>query len=91
MQEDIGGLARLWRSMAFISQELRESGEIELAQQIDGAMRFSGGSPSEFLGESMIALEAVRGHLGPRSPSAEAFAMALLSEIREGFRRVGGG
>lgn len=84
------GALRLRRSLVFIGQELREAGDTNLAENIERAIAFFGGSPSEFLGESLIALEGLLGEPASIAPSMREFVSALATEIREGFERIGG-
>jgi hypothetical protein len=90
MSPDAGGYLRLRRALIFIGQELRETDETDSAERVERAIAFFSGSPSEFLGESLIALEGVLGRPAPLAPSMRAFVSALAAEIREGFDRIGG-
>lgn len=90
MAPDPNGYLRLRRALTFIAQELREAGETEPVEQVERAIAFFGGSPSEFLGESLIALEHVLGCPVAVAPSTHAFVDALASEMREGFARIEG-
>ena len=90
MSPDPGGYLRLRRGLAFISQELREADERESAEVVERAIAFFGGSPTEFLGESSAALEALLSGSGSLDPSLHAYVAALAAEIREGFDRIGG-
>lgn len=90
MGPDPGGYLRLRRALTFIGQELRETDETESAEHIERAIAFFGGSPTEFLGESLIALERVLGGPVALAPPTRTLAEALASEIREGFDRIGG-
>lgn len=88
---DPGGYLRLRRSLAFVAQELREANDVQPAEDIERAIAFFGGSPSEFLGESLISLDRLLDGPVSLSPSVGAFASALAAEIRAGFRLIGGG
>ena len=90
MGPDPGGYRRLRRALTFIGQELRETDETESAEDVERAIAFFGGSPTEFLGESLIALERVLGGPASLASSTRALAEALASEIREGLDRIGG-
>jgi hypothetical protein len=86
---DPHGYVRLGRALAFVRDELESQGESILAERLARAMRFAGGSPSEYLGEAELVLQAVldEGHL---PPATTQFVRGILDEIDEGFRRVGG-
>lgn len=88
-QPDPHGYIRLGRALAFVHGELEAEGQSMLAGRVARAMRFAGGSPSEYLGESEQALQTVLedGHL---PPATSQFVRGILEEIGEGFRRVGG-
>jgi len=87
--DDPHGYARLARALDFLVLEA-EAAHIDPAG-LNVARRFYGGSPSEFLGESLLALEAILMSLDRLPPSIDAFVEALVAEIRLGFERVGGG
>ena len=86
---DPHGHARLARSLDFLIVEVGEAGAD--SSGLSTARRFHGGSPSEFLGESLLALEATLNQAESLSSSVAAFADALAAEIRVGFQRIGGG
>lgn len=90
MSLDPGGYLWLRRALTFIGQELREAEETDRAEHIERAIAFFGGSPTEFLGESLIALEGLLSGPASLTPSMHAFVSALVAEIREGFDRIGG-
>jgi hypothetical protein len=76
--------------LVFLAGELREAGLAEAAARIEGALAFVAGSPSEFLGESLLALETAQPHIETASVSLGAFSSALADELRNGFAKVGG-
>ncbi len=86
---DSYGYDRLKRALDFLIVETRESG-LDPAQ-LEVARRFYGGSPTEFLGEALHALESLLSDREMLPPSVEAFAASITSEIRQGFERIGGG
>ena len=86
---DPHGYARLARSLDFLIVEVREA-NVDLSG-LSLARRFYCGSPSEFLGESLLALEATLNQSESLPSSVAAFADALAAEIRLGFQRIGGG
>jgi len=86
---DPHGYDRLARALDFLVAELRAA-QLD-SSGLERARRFQTGSPSEFLGESLLALEAVLRNVDYLPPSVAAFIEALASEIRLGFERVGGG
>ena len=86
---DPHGYGRLVRSLDFLVLEVRAAGVDPIGLVL--ARGFYGGSPTEFLGESLIALEALLSSSEMFAPSVVAFADALAQEIRLGFERIGGG
>ena len=86
---DPHGYARLARSLDFLIVEVSEAKADSSGLSL--ARRFYGGSPSEFLGESLLALEATLNQAELLPSSVVAFADALAAEIRLGFQRIGGG
>lgn len=86
---DPHGYTRLARSLDFLIVEVSEAGAEPSGLSV--ARRFYGGSPSEFLGESLLALEATLNQADSLPSSIVAFADALAAEIRVGFQRIGGG
>jgi hypothetical protein len=52
---------------------------------------YGGGSPSEFLGESRLALTAVLDSAGGLPGELVPRMGAMVDEIDQGFRAVGGG
>lgn len=83
------GYDRLARALDFLIVESGAAGVD--SQQIQLARRFYGGSPTEFLGESLIALEQLLAEGDDLPPSVQAFASSMAGEIRHGFEQVGGG
>ena len=86
---DRSGYERLSRALDFLAVEVESAGLD--ADALLAARRFYGGSPSEFLGEALIALEHLLTHASLLPTSVAAFADGLAAEIRTGFERVGGG
>jgi hypothetical protein len=77
--------------LTFIGQELREADEIDPAESVERVIAFSGGSPTEFLGESLIALEVLLGGPASLAPSLREFVhraqrRALALQSISGFR-----
>jgi hypothetical protein len=83
------GYDRLARALDFLAVEVRAAGLDP--SNIEAASRFYGGSPTEFLGESLIALEALMLDGAELPSSVRAFVRALISELRRAFDRIGGG
>jgi hypothetical protein len=87
---DPHGYDRLARALDFVAIEVRSAGLDP--SNIETARRFYGsGSPSEFLGESLVALETLVLDGAELPSSVLAFVQAVIAEIRQGFDRVGGG
>lgn len=86
---DPHGYARLARSLDFLIVEVGEAGAD--SSGLSAARRFYGGSPTEFFGEALLALEATLNQADSLPSSVAAFANALAAEIRVGFQRIGGG
>lgn len=86
---DPHGYVRLARGLDFLIVEVSEADADSSGLSL--ARRFYGGSPSEFLGESLLALEATLNQAESLPSSVVAFADALAAEIRLGFQRIGGG
>ena len=86
---DAHGYSRLVRGLDFLIVEASEANVDSSGLSL--ARRFYGGSPSEFLGESLLALEAIVNQAESLPSSVVAFADALAAEIRVGFQRIGGG
>ena|SRR5688572_24549441 len=87
---DPHGYQRLYRSLEFIAQECRLAGDDEATADVERAMAFASGSPSEFLGEAEIVLRRIASSRAIGRSTAR-FADAMAMEIRSGFDRVGGG
>jgi hypothetical protein len=90
MSIDPHGYERPNRSLGFILGECQLAGDDVSTTSVASAMQFRSGSPSEFLGESQLALDLVANRAS-LPDSIRAFAGALADEIRQGFERVGGG
>ena len=82
------GYDRLARALDFLAIEVRSAGLD--SSNIESARRFYGRSPTEFLGETLIALEALTLDGGELPSSVLAFVQALISELRQAFDRIGG-
>jgi hypothetical protein len=81
---------RLLDILKTIEHDLREDGRQTDADEVYRASRFASGSPSEFLGESRIALERLLEVGFPLQPTTEALAREGIEGITKGFRAVGG-
>ena len=90
MTDDPHGYLRLKRALEFIRNELLESDDSTGVEVVDVALSYFGlGSPSEFLGESLLAFETILGPAHQLAPSLRALVAGLIDEISEGFARVG--
>ena len=88
--DDPHGYMRLKRAMLGFAAELSGAGHVTESEQVEHAAAFYGGSPSEFLGESRAAMDAVLGS-GLDLPAGLVQRMkSLVAEIDEGFRAIGG-
>jgi hypothetical protein len=88
---DPHGYRRLHDDLRAIEARLDQLGRSELAGHIRDALRFYGtGSPSEYLGESRLALQRVLA-AGPDLPHELRAAVAdQMSLIEQGQQRIGG-
>ncbi len=91
MNADPYGYGELLSVLKRIQAELLETSDKETAEIVARAAKFVVGSPSEFLGESRLALEAVLGRPTKISEMTKALAKRTIEKIDEGFRSVGGG
>jgi hypothetical protein len=87
---DPHGYGRLLEILKAIEHDLREDGRGTDADEVYRASRFASGSPSEFLGESRIALERLLDAGPPLQPTIEVLAREAVEGITKGFRAVGG-
>ena len=88
--DDPHGYHELSRILNTVEAELRSEGRDIEADEIYRASRFAVGSPSEFLGESRIALQRLLDSGVALRNGTEEVARATIDEITAGFRRVGG-
>jgi hypothetical protein len=85
--DDPHGYRRLNQWLDGLSVRLAGLGLLEEAAAARRASQFFGGSPTEFLGESRIALRAIRAQQLPADLRSEVDQ--VIDDIDEGFRRVG--
>lgn len=83
------GYIALHRRLRFVSDECRAAGLSDAAATVERAMRFSVGSPSEFLHESEIALRPLVG-MSELPDSVRRLCREVMRDIDRGFRAVGG-
>jgi len=62
----------------------------DLAEIVNHASRFASGSASEFMHEAQLALERVKKEQPKLSSSENQDVDAVLSQIKESFRKIGG-
>jgi hypothetical protein len=84
---DPHGYLRLGRALDFLVVEARASG-IDTSP-LERARRFAGGSPSEYLGESLIAIDSLLRERALLPDVVVQFAEGTAAEIRQGFAAVG--
>jgi hypothetical protein len=70
------------------AQVLRSNNHVELAEELERAGLFANGSPSEFLHEAQTALQSVTSAKPAGIELGEVHA--VISQIKEAFRKVGG-
>jgi len=74
--------------LAHLAQVLRSNNLVELAEELERAILFANGSPSEFLHEAQTALKSV---VSAKPEGIELGEIhAVISQIKEAFRKVGG-
>ncbi len=83
------GYLALLRRPRFVSDECRAAGLSDAAEAVDRAMKFSSGSPSEFLHESEKALGPLVGR-SELPESIRRLCTEVIRDIDRGFRAVGG-
>jgi hypothetical protein len=90
MTLDPHGYGQLFASLTHIEDQLRALGKPKAAERINFATKFYGsGSPTELLGESRLALEAVLNEEANLSGGVIAEIRETLEKINEGFRHAG--
>jgi hypothetical protein len=85
--EDPHGYLRLGRALDFLVIEARVVG-ID-AGMLERARDFAGGSSSEYLGESLIAIDSLLAERSGLPDAVVRFAEDVAAEIRQGFDAVG--
>jgi len=89
---DPQGYERVRDSLLGFATEPTTTGHDSESEIVRSAVGFyGGGSPSEFLGESRAALRTVLGSAPDLPPRLREQLTAVIAEIDEGFRAVGGG
>jgi hypothetical protein len=89
MTLDPHGYDQLFASLIHMGEQLTASGKSKAAERINFATKFYGtGSPTEFLGESRLALEAILNEEVNLSGSIVTEIRETLEKINEGFRRA---
>jgi hypothetical protein len=77
--------------LARVGADLRNAGAHGLAEDLERARRFASGSPSEFLHQAELALTSVcDNHKGTLNSEAAMEMLAVLTQIRAAFSKVGG-
>ena len=90
--EDPQGYARLSEALVRFGQRLQLLGDTASAHKIREAARlYGGGSPTEFLGESRLALQSVLASAHGLPTDLISAMSAIVDDINDGFKRVGGG
>jgi hypothetical protein len=89
MSNDPHGYIQLYDVLLVISSKLRILGRGESADRIFLATQFRGGSPTEFLGESRLALQATLDSERDLPSDIVAEIQNTLEEVNEGFDRAG--
>ena len=86
---DPHGYLALLRRLRFIADECRAAGLFDSAEAVGRAMKFSSGSPSEFLYESVVAIRPLVGSAA-LPESIRRLCQELVRDIERGFQTVGG-
>ena len=87
--QDPHGYIALQRRLRFIADECRAAGLPDAAAEVDRAMKFSVGSPSEFLHESEKALGRLV-EMSELPDSVRRLCNEVMRDIDRGFRAIGG-
>jgi hypothetical protein len=87
--EDKYGYVKLKSTLENIADKLNKEGYDDLANEVLRASKFYGGMPSEFMGESWLALRKVLACKNELSSETFELAESLCKEIKLGFERVG--
>jgi hypothetical protein len=77
--------------LKYVERELRHSFDAPNADALATAQKFAVGSPSEFLGESRIALQGALLSHARLDDATRQRIRRMIEMIDEGFRRIGGG
>jgi hypothetical protein len=89
---DPHGWGRLHDFLAEVEEALAATDNDREASLVHRAWRFfGGGSPTEFLGESRLALAATLDSARDLPVELVSRIRAMIADIDEGFRSVGGG
>ncbi len=80
--------SELLEYLAHSAQVLRSKNLVELAEELERAILFANGSPSEFLHEAQTALQSVVSAKPAGIELGEIYE--VISQIKEAFRKVGG-
>lgn len=80
--------SELFEYLEQTAQVLRSSNRVELAIELERAGLFVNGSPSEFLHEAQTALQSVTNAEPADIEIGEV--LAVISQIKEAFQKVGG-
>ena len=80
--------SELLKYLAQSAQALLSNNCGELAEEIERAELFANGSPSEFLHEAQTALESITNAKPEGIELGEVHA--VISQIKEAFRKIGG-
>lgn len=87
--EDKYGYVRLKNTLEEIAEKLKEEKQDDLANDVLRASKFYGGMPSEFMGESGLALKSVLKNKKELSKETVKITENIYNEIVEGFEKVG--
>lgn len=86
------GYERLRDALLSFATELTTTGHDAESEIVDRAVAFyGGGSPSEFLGESRAALRTALASAHELPTGLQQRMTAVIADIDEGFRAIGGG
>jgi hypothetical protein len=90
MGKELESYSDLYQFLCSLRDSLTAHGQKEASDQINRASRFYGGSPTEFLDESRIALLAVRKYAKKHLSDDQVNAIdGVVAQINASFRAIG--
>lgn len=87
--EDKYGYLKLKSTLEIIAEKLIQENQQALANEVARATKFYGGMPSEFMGESWLALKKILGNKQKLSDDTVILVEDIYKQIEKGFERIG--